>query len=140
MNKGIQVVMLVLTFLFVFSVIRIPALSDNYYDHFIHAFLFGYLMLMAVSPNSILRLEQPLFKTLGKVSYGIYLFHTPVCQLALIAFMKFFGRSPNILLYEIIYPLTCLVLTCAIAYVSYELFEKHFLKIKSRFAVVQTRL
>ncbi len=140
MHKGIQVVMLALTFLFVFSVIRIPALSDNYYDHFIHAALFGYLMLMAVSPNSILRLEQPLFKTLGKVSYGIYLFHTPVCQLVLIAFMKFFGRSPDVLLFEIIYPVTCLVLTCGIAYVSYELFEKHFLKIKSRFAVVQTRM
>ncbi|WP_346320653.1 acyltransferase [Chitinophaga sp. YIM B06452] len=140
MNKRIQVAMLLLTFLFVFSVIRIPVLSDNYYDHFIHAVLFGYLMLMAVAPNSILRLEQPLFKTLGKVSYGIYLFHTPVCQLALIAFMKFFGRSPNILLYEVLYPLTCLVLTCAIAYVSYELFEKHFLKIKSRFTVVQTRM
>lgn len=140
MNRWLQAAMLAITFLFVFSVVRIEMFSEYYFDHFIHAILFGYMMLMAVSPNSILHLEQPLFKTLGKVSYGIYLFHTPVCQLVLIAFMKFFGREPNIAVYEIAYPVLCLALTCAIAYVSYELFEKRFLKIKTRFAVVQTRL
>ncbi|MGN6511784.1 MAG: acyltransferase family protein [Chitinophaga sp.] len=140
MNKWLQAVMLTITFLFVFSVVRIDMFSEYYFDHFIHAILFGYMMLMAVSPNSILNLEQPLFKTLGKVSYGIYLFHTPVCQLVLIAFMKFFGRSVNVPVYEILYPVICLALTCTIAYVSYEIFEKRFLKIKTRYAVVQTRL
>ncbi|MBO9154220.1 acyltransferase family protein [Chitinophaga sp. GCM10012297] len=140
MNKVVQLVVLVITFLFVFSVIKIEALSNTYFDHFIHAVLFGYMMLMAVAPNSILHLEQPLFKTLGKVSYGIYLFHTPVCQLVLIVFLKFFGRTPDVIIYEISYPLACLVLTCAVAYVSYEMFEKRFLKIKTRYAVVQTRL
>lgn len=140
MNKWVQCIMLVLTILVVFSVARIPLLSEYYYDHFIHAILFGYLMLMAVSPRSILHLEHPLMKTLGKVSYGIYLFHGPVCQIVLILLKKVFGQAPDILVYEILYPAVTIVLTCGIAYISYEFFEKYFLRIKSKFAVVQTRL
>lgn len=139
MNKWIQGIMLALTILVVFSIVRIPWLSMHYYDHFIHAVLFGYLMLMAVAPNSILHLEYPLMKTLGKISYGVYLFHGPVCQLMLISLQKVFGHAPDILVYEILYPALSVVITCVIAYFSYEFFEKHFLRIKSRFAVVQTR-
>lgn len=139
MNRWLQGIMLVLTILVVFSIIRISWLSETYYDHFIHAILFGYLMLMAVAPNSILHLEYPLMKTLGKISYGVYLFHGPVCQLVLISLQKVFGHAPDILAYEILFPALSVVFTCGIAYISYEFFEKHFLRIKSRFAVVQTR-
>ncbi|WP_341836318.1 acyltransferase [Chitinophaga pollutisoli] len=139
-KPGVQWIMLAITALVVFSVAQIPVLSKYYFDHFIHAFLFGYLMLMAVSPNSIMHLEQPIMKSMGKVSYGIYLFHTPVCQLVMILFLKMFGKVPGIFTWELMYPLTCVAVTCGIAYLSYECFEKYFLRIKSRYAVVQTRI
>src|SRR6186713_1880658 len=89
LKPGIQWSMLILTILVMLSIITIPFVSN--YINFIHAILFGYLMLMAVAPNSILQLEYPLLRTLGKVSYGIYLFHAPVCQMLLILFIKIFG-------------------------------------------------
>lgn len=138
--RPVQVAMLIFTCLFVFNIIRFQWLSDNYLDHFIHAFLFGHLMLAAVAPNSIYQLEFPLLKTLGKVSYGIYLFHTAVCQAMLILFLKMFQPHPSVLIYELGYPLACITATCFIAYCSYELYEKHFLKRKNKFAVVKTRI
>jgi peptidoglycan/LPS O-acetylase OafA/YrhL len=137
-QKPVQWVMLVVTALVMLSVLKIPVLSKYYYDHFIHATLFGYLMLMAVAPNSILQLEYPLLRTLGKVSYGIYLFHAPVCQLLLIVFKKVFGAAQNVLVYELMYPLAGVTATCGIAWLSYELYEKHFLKIKSKYSAIQT--
>lgn len=140
LQPAVQWVMLLVTALVVFSVAQIPVLSRYYFDHFIHAALFGYLMLLAVAPNSILSLEQPIMKQMGKVSYGIYLFHTPVCQLVMIVFLKLFGNVPGIVIWELMYPIACVALTCGIAYLSYECFEKYFLRIKSRYAVVQTRI
>jgi peptidoglycan/LPS O-acetylase OafA/YrhL len=138
MKPGIQWCMLIITVLVMLSIIKVPILSKYYYDHFIHAALFGYLMLMAVAPNSILNLEYPLLKVMGKVSYGIYLFHSPVCQLLLMVFIKVFGPVPNVPVYEILYPLAGLIATCGVAYLSYELYEKHFLKIKTRYSAIQT--
>lgn len=138
LKPGVQWSMLILTILVMLSIIRIPVLSKYYYDHFIHAVLFGYLMLMAVAPNSILQLDSPLLRTLGKVSYGIYLFHAPVCQMLLIVFIKVFGAVKNIPVYELLYPLAGVTATCGIAYLSYELYEKHFLKLKTKYSTIQT--
>lgn len=138
LRPAVQWVMLIITVLVMLSILKIPLLSKYYYDHFIHAVLFGYLMLMAVAPNSILQLEYPLLRTLGKISYGIYLFHAPVCQILLIIFKKVFGTAKSIPVYEFLYPLAGITATCAIAWLSYELYEKHFLKIKTRFSAVQT--
>lgn len=140
LNRRTQWIMLILTILVTFSIINIPWLSKNYYDHFIHAILFGYLMLMAVADNSILHLEYPLLKTMGKISYGLYLFHGPICQLLLMVFQKMFKHLQPVITYEIIYPAACVVVSCGVAYLSYELYEKHFLKIKSKYAAIQTRV
>ncbi|RAJ77447.1 peptidoglycan/LPS O-acetylase OafA/YrhL [Chitinophaga dinghuensis] len=140
LQPWIQVLVLLLAILVVFQIIHIPALTRYCYDHFIHAVLFGYIMLMAVAENSILHLEYPILKTLGKISYGLYLLHQPVAQLLLILIMKMHGPEKAVWLYEICYPILCVTLTCGVAYVSYELYEKRFLKVKTKFASVETRM
>lgn len=139
-TRPIQAIVLVITLGVVFSVIKVPFLSKYYLDNFIHAACFGYMMIAAVSENSILNLEHAIFKTMGKISYGIYLFHPPVCQLILLVFLSVFKTKHSLLVYDIVYPAVCVGLTCLIAYFSYELYEKHFLKMKSSFAVIHTRI
>jgi peptidoglycan/LPS O-acetylase OafA/YrhL len=139
-TKPVQWMMLIITAGVIFSVLKIPVVSKYYFDHFFHAALFGYLMLAAVSENSILNLEYPIMKTLGKISYGIYMFHTPICQAMILVFIKIFGPGKSLIIYDILYPLACVVITCLIAWCSYEWYEKRFLKIKSKYAVVQTRI
>lgn len=139
-TRPIQWVMLCITLLVVFNVLKSEFVSHYYLDNFIHAALFSYLMLAAVSDNCIFNFEYPVLRTLGKISYGIYLFHTPVCQLVMLAFMKVFTDTGSILVYDLLYPAICVGVTCIIAYYSYELFEKHFLKLKTKFAFLHTRI
>ncbi|HEX2535351.1 MAG TPA: acyltransferase [Chitinophagaceae bacterium] len=140
MHPALQVTVITLTLLYGLAVVRPPQALYFMADHLICIFLFGYLLLTAVWDRSVLNLEQPLLKTLGKVSYGIYLFHTIICQLVLVLFQKWVGHPESVLLYDVVYPLVCTAATCVLAYFSYEYFEKYFLKRKVRFAVVPTRV
>ena len=140
-HPALQVVMLALAVLYTLSFIR-PGNTQLlvFTDHYICIILYGYALLAAVMDNSILRLENPLLRTLGRISFGIYLFHTAVCQVVLVFFRKFVQHPTSHFIYDLLYPLTCVVVTCLIAYASYELYEKRFLKLKNKFAVVKTRI
>jgi peptidoglycan/LPS O-acetylase OafA/YrhL len=140
-HPGIQVLVLLLDLLYTLSIIRpTGSLLLLFTDHYVCDVLFGYTLLSAVMDNSILRLENPLLKTLGRISFGIYLFHTAVCQIVLVVFKKVIGHPGSHLVYDLFYPLCSTVATCIIAYVSYEFYEKRFLLLKNRFAVVKTRV
>jgi peptidoglycan/LPS O-acetylase OafA/YrhL len=140
-HPAIQAVMVALALLYTLNFIRPEgSLLLVFTDHYVCDILYGYVLLAAVIDNSILRLETPLLRTLGKVSYGIYLFHTAVCQVVLVAFKKVIQHPESHLIYDALYPLMCIVVTCVIAYVSYEYYEKRFLRLKNKFAVVATRI
>jgi peptidoglycan/LPS O-acetylase OafA/YrhL len=140
-RPGIQVLMTILAFLYAISILK----PDNmlfllFGDHYACGILFGYVLLAAVVDNSIYRLEKPLLKTMGKISFGIYLFHTAICQFVLIFFQKFIGHPESRILYDILYPFSCLVATGTVAYISYTYYEMWFLKKKKKFELVLTRI
>ena len=136
----VQVIMLLITLLYVLAIIRPSGNLFFYGDDIINVFLFGYLLIAAVNENSVFRFENKLMRTLGKISYGIYLFHTAVCQLVLFLFIKFIGSPDSRLLYDIAFPVVATIATCIISYFSYEYFEKYFLKKKNSFAAIKTRI
>jgi peptidoglycan/LPS O-acetylase OafA/YrhL len=86
--------------------------------------------------NKIINLENSVLNFLGKYSYGIYIYHPIVIYLG----------SKNNLFITIDSDITrtlCIVLlttfsTILIAYVSYELIEKRFIKLKDKFSVVHS--
>jgi peptidoglycan/LPS O-acetylase OafA/YrhL len=89
------------------------------------------LMNLAKNPKTILSLENPVLDYLGKISYGLYMYHTIAVVIAVkIAFNH---NQSN----WISYPLT-LILTIIMAGLSYQYFEKPFLKLKDKFAVVKS--
>lgn len=137
----IQVVMTLLALMYVLSIIK----PENEYfqlfgDHYICDVLFGYVLLAGVADNSIYRLETPLLRTLGRISFGLYLFHTAVCQFVLLLFRKAVGHPEWRLVYDICYPLACLVVTAVVAWLSYNYYEMWFLKKKRKFELVFTRV
>jgi peptidoglycan/LPS O-acetylase OafA/YrhL len=136
-HPAVQVVMYGLFILYILSVFD-PTNTFYYifFDHLVCFALFGYLLLAAVDENCIFNLEYPLVRTLGKISYGIYLFHTAVLQLTLVFFKKVVKHPGSHLIYDLAYPLCGLAATCVVAYISYQYYESWFLKKKDKFAFI----
>jgi peptidoglycan/LPS O-acetylase OafA/YrhL len=69
---------------------------------------------------------------LGKISYGLYVFHVPCREVA----AWLLGGIGYGLLFR---PLLQMALTIAVAVLSYRYFEKPFLRLKARFEFIKTR-
>ena len=92
-----------------------------------YAFIFTLILMnLAKNPNTILNLENPVLDYLGKITYGMYMYHTIAVVIGVKIAMNF--QQSNWISYPITY-----ILTILISALSYEYFEKPFLKIKDKF-------
>jgi peptidoglycan/LPS O-acetylase OafA/YrhL len=137
-NRWIQGAVLLFTLLYITNIIPRPELIEEYFFSTIPAILFAFIILAASTGNFIFNLEYPLLKRIGRYSYGIYVFHASIAQICLFVFLKLFSRS-NVFVFEFLYPLTCLAGVILVSGLSYELYEKRFLRIKKKFTLVQNQ-
>lgn len=100
------------------------------------ALAFLYLIFISISQNSVLKFEKPWLKTLGRISYGIYVYHTFVAFI-LLRLLHYFVKE-NGLVMEVFYPALATGITIAISYFSYQKIEKPFLKMKSRYSKISS--
>jgi peptidoglycan/LPS O-acetylase OafA/YrhL len=106
--------------------LQFPYLYKEFYSIW-----FGIIILnFAASKNKFLSLEQRPIRYLGKISYGLYMYHPIAIVLALQT--SLWLASP---VDALLYPLA-LALTVLFAGVSYKYFESHFLNIKSNYTNV----
>ncbi|MBC7864699.1 MAG: acyltransferase, partial [Bacteroidia bacterium] len=112
------------------------ALPVVYY--FLKGFMFTQLLVLAFSVVTVLIfinkhwssklffLDNPAFRFLGKISYGIYLYHKPI---------PFFLRyaTKNHVLPDSVYCILAFAITVFISWLSYTIFESFFLKMKTSF-------
>jgi peptidoglycan/LPS O-acetylase OafA/YrhL len=75
------------------------------------------------------------FPYLGKISYGLYIFHLAV----LTVLVRYWGRHLYSIRGFVAYALTGFALTLLVAGISYRWLETPFLKLKARFALVASR-
>jgi len=90
-----------------------------------------------LGPISLLLKNQTL-RYLGKISYGLYVYHLVGRALA-IYMVNVFVTPERALVYPIVVLITTLVVTVLISMLSYEILEKAFLKMKERFTLVYSR-
>ena len=102
----------------------------------VFAILFSLIIAnAALNPANILKLENAVFKHLGKISYGLYVYHLLVLAVVTYAAVEITG-SP---LGKHALFATGTLATIGVATVSYNYFEKFFLKIKNlRFTVIKS--
>ncbi len=102
--------------------------------HFeIYGVLFTILIMnLASNPKSILNLENKTLKYAGKISYGLYMYHSLVILIVLKTLQKMDMYHDYLL-----YPLS-VVFSVLLATLSYEFFEKQFLKLKKKFVIVDS--
>jgi peptidoglycan/LPS O-acetylase OafA/YrhL len=78
------------------------------------------------------------FIYLGKISYGLYVFHLGMLQLSLWITSPL-GLAPQSAVRMFIVDSVALLLSMFFAHFSYQYFERPFMKLKERFAVIQSR-
>jgi len=112
--------------------VQVPKLTYELY-----AVVFAMMILnIAAHPESFRWLENHLLDTLGKVSYGIYMYHPLAIVLSLIGLRTLLGGERGGWLFSAsVYGLG-LASTVAIALVSYYGFELRFLRLKLRVSSV----
>lgn len=107
--------------------IYIPFIQKEYF-----AFIFGVIIYnAALNDKNIFLLNNKVLTYLGKISYGLYMYHPVVIVISVVA-LTYLGLENNKMLVYIL----ALGLSILIAAVSYEFFEKYFFKLKNKFKIV----
>lgn len=108
------------------------------FNHLVYSVFFLIIILNVCSnPFSFLKLTHPLIDYLGKISYGIYMIHMVVVVFFVQLFKQMYpawdgtGLAMN-LAYYIISICVSLILSA----ISYEIFEKRFIRMKDKFSKV----
>jgi len=129
-NKLVQFVSWMLFLLMGFNIIYIPAVIAH---EVIAIASLSMIMGQVMVNRRIINLENKLCDFIGKISYGIYVIH-PIIILLLSIFYK--GLDITIGFKYILVYSSVVLSTIFIAWLSYTYFEKYFLKLKTKFAVV----
>ena len=98
------------------------------------AVLFAKLILRSLEPGTLPNRIGSLriLRFLGKYSYGLYVFHLLVDMAPLLRLLQ--RTTHSIPVGGMLYVVLAFILSLTAAVLSYELFERHFLKLKSRFS------
>lgn len=117
-----------ITAIFLVVGVRVSHLHYQFYS-----LLFGILIInLAVNKDLKNILEGKLIYYLGKISYGIYMYHFIVLIPVLMAVSKF-NFDNSIIIYMLVF-----TITIAISSLSYHYFEAFFLKIKAKYAFINS--
>ena len=137
-NKVIQAAVCLFALLYITDILPRPKLVTDYFFSTVACLCFAYIILAAATGKFIFNLETAFLKRMGKYSYGMYVLHATIIQLFLIFLLKYFSKE-SLFVYEIIYPVLSVALVVLVSGLSYELYEKRFLKLKKSFTVVQNQ-
>ncbi len=93
------------------------------------------IIASAIAPQSVFNFEFSLLKYLGKISFGIYVYHIFAVRVVEYVLMQGSGsplieRNP---MFHFLFPFWATLFSILLSAVSYEFLEKPFLKLKSKF-------
>lgn len=100
----------------------------KYFTDEFFAVLFS-LMIFGFSTNKKVNIDFRISKFLGKISYGIYMYH----WIILLLIIKLIPYDNNQLTYNLTLYSLVLILTVLTSWLSYNYFEKYFLDLKKKY-------
>lgn len=103
-------------------------------------FPFIYLFIIIYLVDHENQNSPSFFSFLGKYTYGMYMYHSTIIVFVQMFFDSFRINLSNNRLQGFILAIISLITTIAVSWLSYEYFEKFFLKIKSKMSTVKTRI
>lgn len=100
----------------------------KYFTEELFAILFAIIILGAVG-NKTINIDNRFFSFIGKISYGIYMYHWIIINLVL----EYIPLDNNSTIYNILFFIITLGLTIIVSWLSYEFIEKRFLRLKKKY-------
>jgi peptidoglycan/LPS O-acetylase OafA/YrhL len=96
------------------------------------------ILNLGCNDKTLLRIGNPALDYLGRISYGIYMFH-PLVVYGIFLTVRALGWNPgrSLFLLAAVY-IVAVALTIAVAALSYRFFEVPFLRLKKRFTRVES--
>ncbi|MBC8754887.1 acyltransferase [Kordia sp. YSTF-M3] len=125
-------VLILLVFTLYFCTNILQGINLNLY-HFIGMILFSFVIL-TLSYSPVINIRNSFVNYLGRISYGIYMYHALVMQLIGLVLLKLVDKiqMPDFVVILLSYGLVFGV-TIIVSHFSYVYFEKPFLKLKNKF-------
>lgn len=108
-------------------------------DNEFHA-IFYLVIIINVSSNSktLINLENKILDFIGRVSYGIYVFHmSAIIFLSLILRHVFNFKATNSMSDYVLIFTIIIITTLSIAYLSFNYFESYFLRLKNKYSKIK---
>jgi peptidoglycan/LPS O-acetylase OafA/YrhL len=113
------------------SILYKPVHVATLLDNEMHSFFYAILILnLSMNPNSLLHLEHRIFRFLGKISYGIYMYHMTVVVLLSFSLRGVLSEMKNASLQYALVFIAVISLTLFISHISFRYFENIFLRWK----------
>ncbi len=130
-SKITQIIALIMTVAFILTNYHFPLL-DKHFHFELYAILFGILISnFAANENRIFSMENKISSYLGKISYGVYMYHPIVIVLCIKIGMKYTNTINDFVLYPIVFLLVVLLSS-----LSYEFYEKRFIAKKTKYSKI----
>ena len=125
-NRAVQIITLITLCTLIGFGIKIPYIHFEYYS-----VLFGIIILnLAGNPKAVISLENKVFNYLGKISYGLYMYHA-IAIIVSIKVLILLGLNNLFLQYFCSIGITILV-----AGLSYKFYESYFINLKVKFSKI----
>lgn len=124
-KKNVQLVSL-----FLLIPCLVLSIKTSYIDQVLICIPFAILVLnMATNPASIIKTDHPVMNRLGKLSYGMYVWHPLVILLIMNLLVTCFGTQWSIAV-QALYYVGVFISTLLVSVLSYQLIEKPFLRLR----------
>ncbi len=117
-----------------------PVHVFSFLDNEIHAVFYLIIILnVSANPKTLIALENKIFDFIGRISYGIYVYHSAVIVGLSLIFkhVLYLKLENNFTGYGILFT-TLIGSTLVISYLSYTYFESYFIKRKHTFTKIES--
>lgn len=128
--NSLTLVLTALPFVLWFFQFKTDHLSDE-----IYAVLFAFSIYNIVQHPNI-HIDNPITRFLGKISYGIYLYHWIIA----ILLVQYIPKLENLWLYNLVLYSTVLSATIFISWLSFITYERFFLNLKKKYETINKKI
>lgn len=130
---------IILFFSIVTSIILIYFTPEKTQDgiHLVYSILFLQIILFVAKKSKSTHFDNKLFNYLGKISYGLYMYHFMIIPLCIYMYVNY-CRSDYYFTENIIIYVSVILTTIIISGISYSFFEQRFIKLKSRYSLIKS--